>query len=259
MSIARRVRIGALLLILAAVAYGEWHSARSLQRWQEPLWVGIYPIAADDSDVTARWIDQLGSGSYADAQAWLGAQAAALGLKLDTPFRLVPGDPIGARPPKPPDSGALAIAAWSLKMRAWSRARLGEQTGPRPEIALYMLYHDPERIAVLPHSLGLTKGRFGIVHAFADPTMRGSNHVVLAHELLHVVGATDKYDLSTGLPRFPDGYAEPARTPRYPQEQAEIMGGRIPISATQARIPASLGAVIMGPASAAEIGWMPAP
>lgn len=259
MSIAQRVRIGALLLVLAAVAFGEWHSGRSLQQWREPLWVGVYPIAADDSEVTARWIDALTSDSFAEVQAWLGAQASALGLGLATPFKLVPGDPIVSRPPKPPESGAIAIAAWSLRMRAWSRARLGEQTGPRPEIALYVLYHDPERTALLPHSLGLTKGRFGIVHAFADPAMRGGNRVVLAHELLHVVGATDKYDPATGLPRYPDGYADPARTPRYPQERAEIMGGRIPISATQARIPESLAPVVVGPVSATEIGWVSAP
>ncbi len=259
MSIARRVRIGALLLILAAVAFGEWRSARSLQQWREPLWVGIYPIAADDSEVTARWIERLEPDTYADVQSWLGRQATALGLGLDTPFKLVAGEPIGSQPPKPPDSGTLAIAAWSLKMRAWSRARLGEQTGPRPDIALYVLYHDAERIAVLPHSLGLTKGRFGIVNAFADPAMQGSNRVVMAHELLHVVGATDKYDPATGLPRFPDGYADPEQTPRYPQKRAEIMGGRVPISASRASVPESLGLAVVGPVSATEIGWVRAP
>jgi len=34
---------------------------------------------------------------------------------------------------------------------------------------------------------------------------------VIAHELLYTLNATDKYDLNTGLPIFPNGYAEPER------------------------------------------------
>ena len=82
----------------------------------------------------------------------------------------------------------------------------------------------------------------GLVNAFAMDEMAGSNNVVITHELLHTLGATDKYDLATNMPRFPDGYAEPQRNPRLPQEVAEIMAGRIPKSATQADIPESLDA-----------------
>ena len=35
--------------------------------------------------------------------------------------------------------------------------------------------------------------------------MTGPNNVVIAHELLHTVGATDKYDPVTDAPRIPDG------------------------------------------------------
>ena len=35
--------------------------------------------------------------------------------------------------------------------------------------------------------------------------------------LLHGFGATDKYDLATGQPLYPKGYAEPALKPLYPQ------------------------------------------
>ena len=191
MSVARGVRMGALLLILVAVAVGEWRTGRALQAWDDPLWVGIYAIAGDDSDAVAGWIDRLAADDFAGIEAWLAEQGRHWGIGVATPFRLVLGDPIASPPPEPPPSGALATAAWSLRMRAWSRARLDEQPGPRPDIALYVLYHDPERLPVLPHSLGLRKGRFGIVHAYASPEMRGSNRVVMAHELLHVVGATD--------------------------------------------------------------------
>jgi len=75
------------------------------------------------------------------------------------------------------------------------------------------------------------------------------------HELLHTLGATDKYDLSNNQPLFPDGYAEPELTPLHPQLKAEIMGGRIPLSQLKAIIPSSLAKTVIGPKTANEIGW----
>ena len=259
MSVARRVRIGALLLVLVAVAFGEWRTGRALQAWEEPLWVGIYPIAADESGAVADWIDRLRAADFTGMETWLADQGRRWGLGVAMPFRLVLGEPVASLPPEPPSSGALAIAAWSLRMRAWSRGRLKDQPGPRPDIALYVLYHDPDRLSALPHSLGLRKGRFGIVHAYASPGMRGSNRVVMTHELLHVLGASDKYDPGDGRPLYPHGYADPGRRPLYPQSHAEIMGGRVPISAREARIPESLDQTVVGPRSAGEIGWATSP
>jgi hypothetical protein len=74
--------------------------------------------------------------------------------------------------------------------------------------------------------------------------------------LLHTLGATDKYDLHSTQPIYPDGYAEPNATPRYPQRFAELMGGRVPISPTASEIPDSLNDVLMGRITAAEIGWI---
>jgi len=85
--------------------------------------------------------------------------------------------------------------------------------------------------------------------------MAPQNNVVIAHELLHTLGATDKYDPGSNQPRFPDGYAEPGRQPRLPQEYAEIMAGRTPLSATQSVTPDGLEHARVGPATAAEIRW----
>lgn len=89
--------------------------------------------------------------------------------------------------------------------------------------------------------------------------MMGANHVVIAHELLHLVGATDKYDLATGTPVYPEGYAEPPLAPLYPQSTAELMGGRIPLSPEASKMPKDLSECLLGPATAAEIGWAPTP
>ena len=123
------------------------------------------------------------------------------------------------------------------------------------DVRLAVRYFDPERNPRLPHSLGLAEARVGIVNAFADADYRGSNRVVIAHELLHTLGARDKYDPASNLPSYPDGYAEPAREPRHPQLQAELMGGRIPLGDGTARMPAGLDEVVVGEVSAREIRW----
>ena len=97
----------------------------------------------------------------------------------------------------------------------------------------------------LQHSIGLQKGRVGIVNAYGDRRYQGSNAVVIIHELLHTLGATDKYDLSTGRLLYPQGFAEPDKTPLYPQYFAEIMGGKIPVSEIESRMPKKLSQVII--------------
>jgi hypothetical protein len=101
----------------------------------------------------------------------------------------------------------------------------------------------------------MQKGLVGVVHAFAAADMTRTNNVVIAHEILHTLGATDKYDLATGAPRFPDGYAEPERTPLHPQALAEIMAGRYAVSPGVFEMAHSLDEVHVGQATATEIRW----
>ena len=77
----------------------------------------------------------------------------------------------------------------------------------------------------------------------------------MPHELMHTLVATDKYDLSTGGPMFPDGYAEPDKTPLHPQRFAEIMGGHIPVNESSSQMPGSLAQTVVGKTTAEEINW----
>ena len=67
------------------------------------------------------------------------------------------------------------------------------------------------RVSRVATRSGLQKGLIGVVNAFASDEQAAQNNVVIAHELLHTVGATDKYDPRTNQPSHPDGYAEPDR------------------------------------------------
>lgn len=138
-----------------------------------------------------------------------------------------------------------------MRYWAWQKSR----DGPAADIQIFVLYHDPVANPRLAHSLGLQKGLLGVVHAFASTREAGGNQVVIAHELLHTLGASDKYDLATNLPLFPMGYAEPDRQPLLPQVAAEIMAGRIPLSRDRALQAESLRDVIVGEFTAQEIRW----
>jgi len=138
----------------------------------------------------------------------------------------------------------------------WFAAHVSTVPGHVPAtIRLFVLYHDPATLERTPDSHGLQKGLMGVVHAFATRDMEGGNQIVIAHELLHTVGATDEYDLATEQPLYPGGYADPERKPLYPQDQAEIMAGRRALSAEESEMPRSLREVVVGPATAVEIHW----
>lgn len=251
----RRLRIAILLVILLFVALNTYFDRVYSTDWNIPLRIAVFPINADGSQVTARYISKQPPDTFQRVETFFEQEAQHYGLQMERPIRLTIAPQLPEAPPMP-ERGAskLSVALWSLRMRYWAW-RVDAPPGPEPDIKLFVLYHDPAISPELPHSLGLQKGLLGIVHVFADADMRGSNDTVLAHELLHTLGATDKYDLRTNQPIHPDGYAEPDRQPLYPQSWAELMAGRIPVSSAEATAPESLQQVLIGAKTASEIGW----
>lgn len=250
----RKIRILILLLVLASVGLGAWRANTRLTAWEHTIHVAIYPIAADDSPATANYLRSLGKDDFDDIAEWMQEQTRRQGLSVLQPIALNLAPVLAEKPPLPPtQASALEAILWSLKLRWWASQhdRIG---GPKPHIRLFVLFHDPRKNAVLPHSTGLSKGQLGLIHAFASRQQRRQNNVVIAHELLHTFGATDKYDLATRQPLYPQGYAEPAREPRLPQVLAEIMGGRRPVDADNSEIPDSLAETLIGQQTAGEIG-----
>lgn len=250
----RAIRIALLLLVLATVAQETWLARSRATAWHDPLRVTVYPLNGDGSPAAASYIKGLTPETFAPIEHFFEEETRRHGLQIHRPMRLTLAPPVAALPPPPPQPGsAFDAVVWSLKMRWWAWREGGGPKGDNPQVRLYVKFFDPERNPRLAHSVGLDRGMIGVVNAFATPAMAGSNNVVITHELLHTLGATDKYDPATNQPRYPDGYAEPQRG--LPQEFAEIMAGRIPRSATQADIPESLEQTLIGPATAAEIGW----
>jgi hypothetical protein len=139
----------------------------------------------------------------------------------------------------------------------WYAARIAWRDPlPDPDIQVFATFAPLSRDGVaLPDSVGLSKGLIAIANLYAAPEAAATNQVVLAHELLHVLGATDKYAPVSGQPIVPDGLGEPHRSPLYPQRYGEIMAGRIATGPAEVTMPASLRDMRIGAATAREIGW----
>jgi hypothetical protein len=254
--VARALRISVLLFVLVVVAIGAWLDRHITTSWQHTVWVGLYPVNADGSGAVQRYVAALREDEVATVATFINREAARHGIALAEPVHVRLHAPLADRPPGlSPDAGPLGRALWSLKLRAYRWRALRQGAGPRPQVALFLMYHDPARGAVMPDSLGLQAGLMGVAHLFATPAQDGQNAVVIAHELLHVFGATDKYAAADDAPAFPDGYAEPALVPLLPQRYAELMAGRIPLARDRAEMPDSLEQVRIGARSAHEVGW----
>lgn len=140
-------------------------------------------------------------------------------------------------------------------MRWWAWRKELKDGLVSPDIQMFVLYHQLNGQNEIGISVGMRKGRYGIVKAYARDSLNAQNLIVFTHEMLHVLGATDKYVFSNGEPIFPHGYAEPNMRPLFPQKRAEIMGGRIPINSFSSETPESLAQCKIGHQTAEEIGF----
>lgn len=252
----KRLRILILLLILIIVIFSTISDRIYSTNWDNSLRVVVLPINGDGSAVAEQFVGDLSADGLLPLERFFSEQAEQYGVHLDRPVRFTLGPAQRELPPIiEPGASAPRVMVWSLRLRYYSWRILRKLPGPTPDIAMFVLFHDPQRSPTLSHSLGLQKGLVGVVNAFADREMEGSNDVVIAHELLHTLGATDKYG-PDNVPLHPQGFAEPDREPLYPQRYAELMGGRVPLSPQRAEIPESLRWVLIGPQSAQEIGWV---
>ncbi|MCK5325287.1 MAG: hypothetical protein KAJ57_04740 [Woeseiaceae bacterium] len=250
----KAIRIAILLFILFMVAVGTWLTKARSTDWNNSLWVKIYPINGDGSEASTHYISSLSVDTFAGIEEFVSREAERYGHRLTRPVRIELGNPIHEQPPSIDDAqNVLDVMLWSLKMRWWVSGIANDQDRIDPDVRMFVRYHSPETTLTLENSVGVQKGMYGVVNAYSSRQLRGRNNVVIAHEFLHTLGASDKYDPSNAQPIAPDGIAEPKRAPLYPQKKAEIMGGRIALAEDDAVVPKSLGYVVIGPLTAQEI------
>lgn len=246
------------MAVLAAVAVYSKDQRLVTQGWYKPLEVIIFPINADSSTIVDEYIDTLTTKNFNDIDTFIKHESKKFeDVVSSTPTITTLGKSIAILPPKPPapDANPLKIAFWSLQLRWWAMQNTPDTHSNKHRIRIFVLYHEEQHNHKLEHSLGIQKGLLGIVHAFASNNQAKQNNIVIAHELLHTVGASDKYD-SLGNPIAIDGLGEPDRSPLYPQKRAEIMAGSVALSETESEMAHSLKNCVIGIKTANEIGWI---
>lgn len=249
----RRFRILVLLGVLAGAIGMTWMEQTRVRAWREPLDVAVIPINGDGSEQAAETIRALKASDFNDINAFLQRETARYGVKQQQAMRITLLPELSKIPPAPPqDRSVLKTIGWSLQLRWWVYQQSGQLLPQLGRIKLFVLFHAPQDGVALAHSLGLQKGLIGVVHAFADQRQAQQNNIVIAHELLHALGASDKYG-DGGKPLYPQGVAEPDWPENMPRSAAEIMAGRYVNAAGQVVMPASLEQCVVGAQTAHEI------
>ena len=252
----RPVRIAILLFILLLVGLDALLTRWRTTDWDQSLLVVIHPINGDLSDESARFISYLTELDVKPVERYLNSEAARYGLALSEPFMVRLASELQDDPPPPPRDGAFfATVWWSLKMRYWGR-QFDSFEGLPVQIKVFARYHSFAEHLTIDHSMGLEKGHICIVNAYASPLMMNRNQVIIAHEILHTLGASDKYDPASEMPLYPDGYGDPHQSPLLPQQRAELMAGYLPLGEAESVMAASLAETLIGPRTALEIGWL---
>ena len=115
------LRVAILLCVLLLVAVTTCQERYLSTRWHEPLYVAIYPIAADDSPVTQAYVSTLDAERFKPIDRFFEREAARYHLDASGPVRTRLRTELSSRPPqRAAGAGLAATALWSLRLRYWA-------------------------------------------------------------------------------------------------------------------------------------------
>lgn len=259
------IRLAILLFILFVVvlwAIRDTWTRRERLSWDHTLDVAVVLVHVSGTEPADP-----------SAAATMATRADALAMRLaeeqrryrtgaPQPFRFQVKGPVEASAPAPaPASDSFS----DLAKQAWDVSKWTDEVDAAAGVVashydsrIYVMVKKPAsdlRAAVEGHSE--QGGRRGFVEVELDATMVDLALMVVAHEMFHTLGATDKYD-AQGRARFPDGFVEPNASPQFPQARAEVMARNRPVSANEERVPETLDELGVGRATALEIRWLSA-
>ena len=254
-----RIRLALLLSLLAVVAgytYYDHEDRASRNAWQRTLKVAVVLLVRGDVDPTA--LDQV-EGRLKRLEAGL-EQDYLRYRQGPKPFELSFFGPatVTRPPPYPNDDNWFDLIAYTFKQWRYTRSvdHALEIDAGAFDSRVYVVARpsfNPRAQAVEGYSQ--QGGRMGFVQVELNQAMVDMVLAVTAHELLHTLGASDKYD-ARGFSVVPEGLAEPHRHPRYPQRFVEVMARNRPLGPGREVPIESLDELRVGPATAREIGWL---
>jgi hypothetical protein len=258
-SLASRVRLRVLLgLLVATVCWAayEVRSRRARTEWQRPLEVAVAVVqlgAVDPSALVAL------RARFPALEARLRDEYHRHGGQLPQPVNFSLFGPVTAdrAPPADPDATLLSLAQHAYEQWRWTHAvDVGSVLPARSfDSRIYVVVRAPrDSSQSLVEGLSELGGRVGMARIELGPSTVDLALCVVAHELFHTLGASDKYDAS-GRTLIPEGLVEPDRLPLFPQRYAEVMTRNLVVAAGSERPPDSLAELGVGTLTAREIGW----
>ncbi len=271
----RKVRIAVLLVMLLVAALRYWQVRRA-ETWV-PDWsaservavvlltpTGLDEVQALELERLLRFAE-LGDekATLSALEHWFQVEWSRYGLRDGfKPVELEPVGPleVSSMPPPPPRVGEdLSFGERYARTRdflGWFDAQVRDRRLYQRNAVFVTFYPDDQaaRFRGL-HSVADRRSRRGFVFAPLDGQGRDTALINVAHELLHLFGASDKYEGERCV--FPVGWVEPLNEPRLPQRYAEVMAQGIPVA--EGRREASLDLfedMRVGVETAMEIGWI---
>jgi hypothetical protein len=249
-----------VFLAVAGWAWNDMRERRERNAWLRPLHVGFVllragPVSDETSDMLRARMTDLQTHLEREFQRWRPTEQVPFIFSVYGPLDIsVP--PPESYSEKFTDLAYFAYQQWRYLRDVDTRAHV-----PRSELdsRIYLVIRPPNT-GNLQFVEGQSEqgGRVGVVNVQLDESMVDFALIVATHELLHTLGASDKYD-EYGHALVPDGLAEPDKVPPFPQQYFEVMARNRPVSPEAEEPPEAVEQLRIGRKTAQEIGWLSAP
>lgn len=268
----KRIRVGALILVLL-IALAQYGRVKFAENWradwqvtQKVTIVLLVPpnLIAEENKALENTNSLLLLGdedaTFASLEAWFAQEycrfqspAAASPIKFDVkgPFKMTQSAP-------PPPAGATSLI--DRYRQSSEFLSFYDQLQSKHNILgtniVYVTFYPTANISFYKsvHSVADRRSHRGFVFAPIDTKSANLVLINVAHETLHLFGATDKYQGQHC--KFPEGFYDPHKSPRYPQDFAEVMAQGIPQSPEKEEIVQFFDDMRLGVDTAWEIGWI---
>jgi hypothetical protein len=253
-----RVRVSILLVVLVSVLVYAWKDVsrrHARNDWKRTLSVGL--VVARLGPVDDAAVRALRARARELEEILAAERERHHGPGGPRPFEIIVLGPVDVteKPPAPTGNDVAGLARYAYEKSRYA-ARIdaeGKLDTHGLDARIYVVAR-PGRDRSFVEGVSEQGGRVGFVEVDLDDSMVDFTLFVFAHELMHTLGASDKYDAS-GATMIPVGLAEPDAVPRFPQRFAEIMARTRPVAEGNERAPASLDELRVGPTTAREISW----